>query len=259
MKNKKGLIIIMFSFTMITCACSPVTINKTMVPSGPFVLNESTAKYQNMRFYNNITNMFYSLSNDNDNLYLSIKINDEKMQAKIMAAGMEIWIDTTANSTKQTGILFPLANYNKMYLYKTSYIINNESLIQDLKVMKQNFLFEQPFMLLIGFMNTTNGLCSLEDNSGIKVKITWNNTNSMIYEAVIPFNTCYKETDIDGLKTITLTININALTMPQKSQSGRCSKGMPDITPSEFCRMENMCTMFENNIFIEKFRLEVKE
>jgi len=259
---------------MVLTSCSPKLIYKSQWQSAPVIIDGSVSEYQDFRFYNKETKMFYSLYNDNANLYVCLKTNDEAMQMKIMKVGMEIWIDTLEKSKEQNGILFPLAKGNSINMDGMKPQTNHEKQKPDFNTVKNNFFLEQNFMILVGFKNTTKGLTSLEDKSGIKVKINWDSTNSMIYEAIIPFITFYKESlsNIDSTKFFTLTLNINAFSIHEMPQNGgpdygRMSGGidmpgggeMPNGPPNEIKGTGNMNTMSEKNTFIEKFKLEVKE
>lgn len=207
---------------MLLTACSPKIADKISWQSIPVNVDGQAIEYQHMRNYINETKMTYSLSNDRKNLYLCLRTSDETMQKKIMRAGMEIWIDTTVREKKITGILFPLANGYKMKPEVTGLPLDGERQRPDFSIMKQKFLLGQTFMQLEGFRHVPNGLSHLENNSGIKVRINWDSTNAMVYEASVPFKTFYREslTAKDSIKVFSLTININAVTMPHMQQGG---------------------------------------
>jgi hypothetical protein len=273
-------------FGLILTACSPKISDKITWQSIPVIIDGQASEYPGKLYYSSKTKMTYSLSNDKANLYLCFKITDEIMQLKIINAGMEIWLDTTSKAKEQFGILFPCASSNKMNMDGTRPSINTEGQKPDVSKMKQDFFLCQTVMQLKGFKYTTKGVRPLEDVSGIKVKINWDSFNIMIYEAVIPFKTFYKESlsAFDSTKTFALTINVNAIQMPNMPRGGGPGGegmpggggGMPEgggmfggggepggggihRNPSDDNGMRNTSVMFEKSTFNKKFRLEIKD
>jgi hypothetical protein len=264
---------------MILTACSPKIADKISWQSKPVIIDGRAIEYQNMRNYINETKMAYSLSNNRKNLYLCLKTSDENMQRKIIRAGMEIWIDTTTKAKKQIGILYPLANIHKTNLGEFQVPMNNERKMPDITKIKQKFALEQTSMELIGFKHNISGLMNIEDKSGIKVKLNWDSTNTMIYEIVVPLKTFYRETisNSDSTKSFILTIDVNGIAMPKMQQGDRPGGGdgpgsdgpggggmqdgggMQGAPPRGSDSMGNMGTIFEKNTFTKKFRLAVKE
>jgi len=262
---------------MILTACSPKIADKISWQSNPVIIDGKAVEYQHMRNYINETKMVYSLSNNSKNLYLCLKTSDEIMQRKIIRAGMEIWIDTTTKAKKQIGILYPLPNSHKMNLGEMQVPVNNERKMPDITKMKQMFTLEQTSMQLVGFKHNISGLRHLEDNSGIKVKLNWDSTNTMIYEVVVPLKTFYSEpvSNSDSTKSFNLTIEVNGIAMPKMplgdrpgggddpgggmQGGGMQGGGMQGGPPHGSNSMGNMSTMTEKNTFTKKFRLAVKE
>jgi hypothetical protein len=53
-------------------------------------------------------NLLYFISNDKDNLYLDIKIEDSGVQSKILQEGLTVWFNTDGKLHKNTGIRYPV-------------------------------------------------------------------------------------------------------------------------------------------------------
>ncbi|MCX6257950.1 MAG: hypothetical protein NTW49_08675 [Bacteroidia bacterium] len=275
----------------ILAACSPKIADKILWQAKPVIIDGKASEYPDMRYYSTETKMFYTLSNDGTNLYLCFRINDESMQMKIMNAGMEVWIDTLAKSKEQIGILFPLADGEKMNMKELRPPVSNERIKPDRSFMEKSFLLKQNLMQMVGFKNIANDLIPIDDQSGINVKIDWDNENSMIYEAMIPFSAFYKESvsAIDTSKIFTLSININSIQMPETPQDGGQAGGRPpqdggpvgqggpggappsgggnlgggrqlgNMPRMDNEQMKNMTSMFEKSTFIMHFKLAIQK
>lgn len=53
-------------------------------------------------------NFLYYISNDKDNLYIDIKIEDSGVQYKILQEGLTVWINADGKLQKKVGIRYPL-------------------------------------------------------------------------------------------------------------------------------------------------------
>ena len=53
------------------------------------------------------------ISNDNDNVYIDMKVDDRKIQHRILTEGLTIWINMDGREEKKMGIRFPLGSQNK--------------------------------------------------------------------------------------------------------------------------------------------------
>lgn len=264
---------------LLLTACSPKIADKLAWQSNPVTIDGLAPEYQNFRYYDASSKIFYSFSNDRTNLYICLKTSDNAMQMKIMKAGMEIWIDTTSKAKKQTGILFPLADITKTNFGGAQPQMNNEGQKPDISRIKQNFFLAQTYMQLIGFKKATNGLSRLEDKSGIKVRMNWDSTNTLIYESIVPLKTFYRESlsDSDSNKIFTLTINVNGIEMPGMLKGGHPGGegpggemggqgggrmpgggGRQGGPPHGGSGMETKNAMTGKNVFSKNFRLEVK-
>ena|SRR5450759_4923698 len=57
---------------------------------------------------------FYCLiSNDIDNVYIDIKVEDRKIQNRILTEGLTIWLNMDGREEKKMGIRFPLGSQNQ--------------------------------------------------------------------------------------------------------------------------------------------------
>jgi len=57
--------------------------------------------------------IYYYISNDNENIYLSVKVEDPEIQNKILKQGMIIWVNPDGKQLQRTGIRYPVGSQVK--------------------------------------------------------------------------------------------------------------------------------------------------
>ena len=57
--------------------------------------------------------LYYCFSNDKENFYVDLKIEDAGVQNRILKEGLTIWINMENKSAKKMGIRFPIGSQNK--------------------------------------------------------------------------------------------------------------------------------------------------
>lgn len=66
------------------------------------------------------TGLYYYLSNDNENLYVDLRIENAVAQNMILSRGLIIWIDMEGKSKKIMGVRFPMGSQNQGTHYQAS-------------------------------------------------------------------------------------------------------------------------------------------
>lgn len=198
-------------------SCAPKYIEKSLWQIPSVSVDARSLEYDMIRLYNSKTKMVFSISNDSTNLYLCFATKDADIQRQIILAGMEVWIDTTKKSKHQIGIKYPLQNGQTMPPPPKP---NSYGQKPDSLMFRQYFLLTQKIMDIKGFQNITNGLSPLETKQGLKIKIGWDSDQTLVYEIQIPLEKWYKNiTQVDSAKIFTLSVNINAVQIPNMNGS----------------------------------------
>ena len=229
---KKVLSIPFIGLIILIQACSPKAMYQTSWQSTPVVADGNASEWRiPLRFYDSDTKLNYTLSNDNEKIYLCVRIVDELSQAKVMRNGLNIWFDTLAKKNKQCGILFPVPDKTTDE-YQTDGEGGRGShrgggKKGDADAAKSKFLRQANQMQLTGFKKTIPDYLAPENEYGINVSINWDANNIMIYEAVIPFKTFYKPslTAKDSLKNIDFSMTIHGFPAPEKKDDGNSGGG----------------------------------
>src|ERR1035437_9507371 len=59
------------------------------------------------------TRLYYFVSNDNDNIYISLKTSERVVQEKILKQGLTVWINMDDKDQAKMGIRYPIGSENQ--------------------------------------------------------------------------------------------------------------------------------------------------
>ncbi|HEY4109160.1 hypothetical protein [Puia sp.] len=133
----------------------------------------------------------YSVTNDDQYLYILLETKNPQQQQKIIQGGMTIWVNTKADKSESgsVGIGYPLeARVDR------DRQIMEEAQPDRYKNNKPVTLEDKKDYALYGFTRDTAGTFSYgnDDNpQGVKMRMDYSNEGDLIYEAAIPLPTLY--------------------------------------------------------------------
>lgn len=150
------------------------------------------------------TGFNYSFSNDNDFLYVCMKISNAKMQRKVIATGLTLWIDPSGKGKDKLGILFPQgrtrnnSDRNRDWSQRRrmgnrphkSYTTANRA--EMIKKFNLRYLSGAETGELIGFAKEGMKDAFIGKN-GIDVMVQLNAEGQLVYEAKIPLNMIFNQ------------------------------------------------------------------
>lgn len=227
----KNLRILIFIISLLFISCSPKSYDSLDWQGTNIGIDGMIDDWTNpLRFYDYKSKINYSISNDLQNIYICIKISDRLTQMKILRAGMEFKIDTLGKNGFPISFMYPLANQNKVKHQRNT---DNESDIktgdkQDRTQLIKSFLLDAKNAELVGFKSIFGTSISLlENKSSIRAAIHIDNGGIMCYEALIPFETFYKNSlsMADSNLVFNYEIKINALPAPSMGSGGAYNGG----------------------------------
>ncbi|MHB8258855.1 MAG: hypothetical protein ACYDEC_01160 [Bacteroidia bacterium] len=223
-----------YSTILLLSACTPAVSLHSAFQTKPVTADGNPQEWRvPLRFYDSDTRLNYSLTNDDEKIYLCVRIVDELSQAKVVRNGLNVWFDTLAKKTKTCGILFPVPDKNTdEYQQENSSESSKKKQGDNLDAIKKKFLQQANQMQLTGFKSGVPDFLAASTNEyGISVSINWDANNIMIYEAVVPFKTFYKNKLVakDSLTNIDFSMTIQGFPAPEKKDdgSGNAAGGVP--------------------------------
>jgi len=155
--------------------------------------------------------LYYSLSNDNVNIYIDMKIDDPKIHSRILKEGVMIWINLDNKQLKKTGLRFPVGS-----LYFDE---EKESRIPAFKAnsAKGNIT---PLSLadrieLIGFTDGEENSIPADNTDNFRGSVRYDNEGLMQYNLILPIAKLPVRNAKDGNGAMAFTIGIEYGALPQ--------------------------------------------
>lgn len=149
--------------------------------------------------YNKNTCINYNVVNDERNIYFILRIADEAILKQITQNGLEVWVNKDGKKKKVTGVTFPLPmskNSKDGKAGRQGQNISSEKNVPEGSIsiqpkQEQGVYRPSNELILTGFL-LDNGK---QPTKGCPVRVAalMDNSNSLVYELAIPFNTFYKE------------------------------------------------------------------
>lgn len=182
----------------------------------------------------------YVVSNDKENLYITVETGDPATQLKILREGLTVWIDKTGEKEEVTAINFPLpthagGNRQKDMSPPTHARWNPE---EGNNPDKKRLQLEERVKAALGNARdySLQGFkgCNLQfpimekDTCGIVTRIALDEFNELVWEAVIPFKTFYYKAEIskaDQGKVISICFETNGAKRPSGQGGGNAGGG----------------------------------
>ena len=179
---------------------------KAVKPDG--VLNEWDLP---LRFGSSSGLAQYNVTNDKENLYVSLDTHDEATALKILRSGITIYIDPSSGKSKKMSVAFPLPNTTYVRPEKNANNNNGKTSRVD---MEQGLLVQAITFSTAGFSGIENKLYDVSDKSKIAVAVASNNGNGLAYEAIIPMKYIFGNTEKITGHPVSVGIVINAMKNP---------------------------------------------
>ncbi len=183
----------------------------------------------------------YAVSNDKENLYITVETGDPATQLKILREGLTVWIDRKGEKGEETAINYPIpANTDGKEQRAPRQKVQGEGQ-QGLGVdhqQKQRMELEDKVRAALdgakeyslqGFKSCNLQFPILEtDTCGIMVRIGLDADNELVWEAKVPFKSFYFKpqlTRADKGKAISVCFETTAMKRPPGQQGGGGNHG----------------------------------
>jgi hypothetical protein len=214
MKDCIKAVLIIFLFNILT-GCSNKTYPTGTYQERPVNVDGDLSEWNEpLRFSSSGGQVQYNVTNDNDNIYISLETHDDATALKILRAGVNIYIDPATGQSKNICVAFPLANPSAAPEKNA----NAGGMKHDTKELRQVLLIQANTFSVTGFQNMENRLYDVSDKSRIKVAMKPEPNNGLGYEAAIPMQYIFGNTTVpkNAARNISVGIVINAM----KSEGG---------------------------------------
>ncbi len=160
---------------------------------------------------------WYNVCNDEENLYIRLKISDGMTQVKTARFGLTVWLDPNGKKKRKFGLKYPTPEGRDFTQIEKVEDSRDDKRTQDQKRldMKRELIKDTEVLELFGLAKEKIISSRLGLMNGIKVIIDMDNSGAYLYEAKIPFK-AYK-IDKASLSTLGIGFETGKLTMVASS------------------------------------------
>jgi hypothetical protein len=151
--------------------------------------NTNTSRWHNngnpeSSYYKSARNnrLQYFLSNDNDNIYIDLKIIDTDSQGLILKEGLIIWIDMDGKSQKKMGIRYPVGSQNQVSFNRTG----KSDIVQNHGDDGSSILKLANTIELIGFISEQERRFSSDNPDNFRGSVRYDEESTLHYIMVMP-------------------------------------------------------------------------
>jgi hypothetical protein len=182
----KGLFV---AAVVLLCACSRGTAPQGHYQSTPVVADGQVSDWpQPLRFTNPKHTLSFNVTNDTKNLYICVLTRDDRMQRRILRAGMDVFFDPGGKQDKSIDLSYPESNSTDPLTFNQDSLYSKRALLAAASVFNTS-----------GFLNVENGQYNAGDNrSPVKVALAFQGDSLLVYEAIVPLYTVLHRGGLDS-------------------------------------------------------------
>lgn len=170
---------------------------------------------QTFRYYDGKTQLEFAIGNDTANIYVCLKISDQKAQMKIFRSGIQVWIDPKGKKNEAVGITFPIKRVRNPDEKPASRQDGGNSPFQktEIEKLKLRILSEQKDLKVKGFLNIPSQTLTADNPYGISAALAWDSLNVLCVEYKMPIALTlqHRFTEKDTIKSIALGLVESAI------------------------------------------------
>jgi hypothetical protein len=168
-------------------AQSSKTIGNMQPPPANVVIDGNLSEWgDSLRYLNDEKKIPYTLANDQENLYVAIRINDRTEQARIITAGVTLSIDPKGKKKETFTMTFPLSDPGSKPQFGFRKDDNGELTQQDRDELARERLTTLRNIKVTGFKDIEYDMITTSNTYGIKAAINYDADGNLVYEAAIP-------------------------------------------------------------------------
>lgn len=165
-----------------------------------------------LTLFNEATNLYYSLANDDKNVYLALRSASKQDLTKILAGGISFSANIEGKKKDPATVIFPV-------LDRTPGKSRNTKDQPDVEEMQKQILSRIRDIKVAGFKEIIDGGISLQNTYGIRAAASFDKNNNLIQEIIIPLSLLNLSTA--NASEVTYSIKVNGLQGPAVGMNQR--------------------------------------
>jgi hypothetical protein len=223
-----GTGLLQLAFATICHAQNKPILNKLQPPPTNIVIDGDIKEWgDSLRYYNQDKQLNYSLANDQENLYMAIRINDRSEQIRILRAGLTLSIDTRGKKKESFTMTFPVGDQSAQGMAETAQDLqssNSDVKQEDRDELAQARLTKLREIKVTGFKDIESETMTTSNTYGFKVAIDYDKDGNLVYEAAIPLK--FFHADDLTKNEWAFNFRINGITRPGQNKENSEHDGM---------------------------------
>lgn len=184
-------IIVSLGFTMHSHAQS-VQEESVWAPANIKIDAKLTEWNNTLQANNKTTNLYYTIANDDKNLYLAVKSTDQANSTKIVSGGITFAINTAGKKKDKEAfaVTFPVVNRASMgnQFRQRGGMGGQRPDSAAMANMRSQLLATAKEISLKGFKDIPDSVISIYNEYGIKAAVGYDSNGSFIYELALPLS-----------------------------------------------------------------------
>jgi hypothetical protein len=221
MKNQKVILLALFAILAFDVNAQKLpTIQQISlrIPDNSKIDGKVTEWNYKFQAYNKNVNLFYTIANDDNNLYLALKATEVNIIYKIINGGITFTLNPSMTK-KVTGTVItyplfgkknlPILNLKDKPILKKDSTINSKQLDSFKYALNKQLIDKSKEIKISGVKQITDSLISVYNEYKIKTAQLFDDKIAYTYELSIPLR--YLGLDINNLKKFMYNIKINGI------------------------------------------------
>jgi hypothetical protein len=204
--------------------CLDLSAQKEQIPTCRWVDNSSGSVLPSASDYVSARKgaFLYSFSNDENNLYVDIKVTESIEEGKVLQMGMILWLNTDGKSRKVTGVRYPIGSkFSRSRRGEPMGTITQETPLSLATTIE-----------LIGFKDINPSRFPANNSDNFRGSVKYDNDGNLLYSMTIPLAKLPAAgKSAQGKKTL-LNIGIEYGAPPQMQNQGGPRPGGSGEAPS---------------------------
>ncbi|WP_142686946.1 hypothetical protein [Chitinophaga polysaccharea] len=182
-----------------------------------------------LQFYNNVTKLFYTIANDQENLYVIVSVPDPQSQAKIMRSGITIAMNATGKKKGGASVTFPLT-YN---ISTGAPDVPEASRALIAGELKKQLLANVKEIKVEGFDSIPDGNIPVKNTFGIQTTSSYDAAGNLVCELGIPLKAL--GIPAGSSQAVAYHFKVNAMKREDKKElEAKRAKGEQPPMPGEY-------------------------
>ena len=158
-------------------------------------IDGKTTEWDNkFQAYNHATDIYCTISNDDNNLYLTVQATDPVIAKKILGGGTKLTLNKSGKKTDDHPITITFPVYDAKSYSKTSLLLNKMASNKHNNIDNDSLQYAinselaagEKEISISGIKGITDTLISIYNNQGIKAVAQVDNKGALTYELAIP-------------------------------------------------------------------------